>query len=97
GYTAAAPDINFVGTLPNTSANGTLTLTNDKGSIIVNPTIDARGVTSGGALQAATINISAGRNFTLTTAGFQSIGGDPADQWLAVVHAQENPGGVPLL
>ncbi len=97
GYTPTAPDIYVTGTLSNTSVNGSLTLTNDKGSIIVNPAVGSNGISTGGALQAATINISAGRNFILTTAGFQSIGGDPADQWLGVVQANENPGGTPLL
>ena len=98
-YSAQAPDIYVTGTISNTSPNGSITLSNTLGSIVVTPAQNGYSSSLGGALQAATINITAGANFILTTAGFQSIGGNPADQWLGVSNTLEqvNAEGQPQL
>ena len=68
-----APDIEVDGTLRNLS--GTIRITNNEGSIIVN---DDGTSENGEIISAKTIDIDAGRDFVLTTNGYYHTGGNPS-------------------
>ncbi|MCP4992988.1 MAG: hypothetical protein GY934_04255, partial [Gammaproteobacteria bacterium] len=69
--TAAAPDINVVGSISNLS--GSLKIYNDKGSVIVKNT-----GSGSNSILAKDVDITSGRNVVISSDGFYHVGGDPA-------------------
>lgn len=85
GEDSRAPDIQITGDV--TNFTGTVNITNDKGSVVIQGT----GNNAAPRIVANTINITTGKNFVQSfVPGFFNVGGDPRSIWDGEADVGEN-------